>query len=159
MSACGIATVRADDDLAVLELGHLVDNVDSRVQKVEAATLESAQLAEAKAGERRCQHEDAVPRLDRVGEFVDLLDGRDGSLLRNLDAGALDRARVLGDQLVVDSSGEDAAKEPVALRGRRRARPPAPEEARVPGAHRGGPEIVQERRSERGQDVERRRPS
>jgi hypothetical protein len=159
LSDAGIALGWADDELTVLELGHLLDDVDRRVEQVEVAAGERAQLAEAKSGERRREHQRAVARLDHIGDGVDLLDSGDGTLLGALDAGASDGAWVLGDQLVFDRGGEDAAEQSVGLRRRRRARSRSLQEAGVPGADRRRPEVAQRRVAGVGSTWSRSRPS
>ena len=85
---------------------------------------------------------------------VDLLDGRDRPLLGVLDTGAADATRVLLEHVVVDRGCEDGAQKPVALRGGRRTRARAAQQAGVPRADHRGLEVGKGDRTERRQDVE-----
>ncbi|QXC59912.1 hypothetical protein KSP35_16230 [Aquihabitans sp. G128] len=113
----------ADEVLAVAVELALLDDGQLASFEVEVAAAEAEQLALAEADEAGEQDDAAVPGMDRLGDGVDLGNGGDRSLLGGLDAGALDVARVGGEEPILGGGGHDRAKQPVALGGRAGAGP------------------------------------
>ncbi len=79
------------------------------------APAESSQLAEAQPGEPGGQDHRPKRDGDGVGDGEDLLNGGDPPLIGSFDSCALDDARVLNDDAVLDGRAEDGAQESIAF--------------------------------------------
>ena len=132
----------------------LLDDLNRLVEDVDTAALEGSKLAEAQAGEGGKEDHRAQSRPDGVGHLVDLLDGRHWTLGRSVGGGAPENARVPGDQLVLDGSGEDGVQEPIALGNGRGAGLVRSEQTSVPFSDHARTDLREVLVSERWLDVE-----
>src|SRR5581483_2051103 len=100
--------LRRDDPAAsVAEFLDLLGDVDGPMEKVDAAPGESGEFAEAEPGEGGEQDHGSPARFDRLAQGVHLGQSGDGTFLWPLDSGALENARVLHNQFVLDGRAQD----------------------------------------------------
>src|SRR5438105_13926323 len=152
--AAGLGLRRSEPHGAVTQLLRLFGDGEPAVEQIDVTPAERQELAEAQPAERAGQDERPKLGSDGIGQGVDLRDGQGRTFGRAFGACALDRARVLGDRLVLDGSVEDGPQQSVALLRRRDTRlgssqhlgPPGPDDLR---RHRPDLELA-----ERREDVE-----
>jgi hypothetical protein len=150
----GLGLRRSEPHGAVTQLLRLFGDGEPAVEQIDVTPSERQELAEAQPAERAGQDERPELGSDGVSQGVDLRDGQGRTFGRAFGARALDRARVLGDRLVLDGGVEDGPKQSVALLRRRDTRlrsgqhlgPPGPDDVR---RHRPDLELA-----ERREDVE-----
>lgn len=114
---------------------------------------EPEQLAAAKPAGRCCEHERPVPRLDAIGELVDLAERGQLPLGGVLGAGTTDRAGIGGQRTVIDCGVDDGVQQPVAVRHGARPRT-ALDHRGVPRPDRRRPELAERDMAQQREDVE-----